>query len=81
MTSDATNLAPADASDAAEEEGTPGPRQHAALRQQGVSPELVSQQVLMQHTGQESNPEAAASAGRTDVAADDAALVRPYHCS
>lgn len=81
MTSDATNLAPADASDAAEEEGTPGPRQHAALRQQGVSPELVSRQVLMQHTGQESNPEAAASAGRTDVAADDAALVRPYHCS
>ena len=74
-------MAPADACDHAEEEGMPGPRQHAALRQQGISPELVSQQVLMQHTGQESNPQAAASAGRLDAAADDAALVRPCHCS
>ena len=52
------------------------PKQHAALKQQGVSPEVVSQQVLMQHAGQESQPEAAASAGRADAAADDAALVR-----
>ncbi len=51
------------------------PKQHAALQQQGMSPEVVSQQVLMQHAGQESNPEAAASAGRADAAADDAGLV------
>ena len=59
----------------AEDEDTPMPKQHAALKQQGVSPEVVSQQVLMQHAGQEFKPEAAASAGRADAAADDAALV------
>jgi len=59
----------------AEDEDTRMPKQHAALKQQGVSPEVVSQQLLMQHAGQESKPEAAASAGRADAAADDAALV------
>jgi len=59
----------------AEDEDTPMPKQHAALKQQGVSPEVVSQQLLMQHAGQESKPEAAASAGRADAAADDASLV------
>jgi len=59
----------------AEDEDTPMPKQHAALKPQGMSPEVVSQQVLMQHAGQESKPEAAASAGRADAAADDAALV------
>ncbi len=59
------------------------PKQHAALKQQGMSPEVVSQQVLMQHAGQESKPEAAASAGRADAAADDAALVYllPHCCA
>ena len=56
------------------------PKQHAALRQQGMSAEVVSQQVLMQHVGQESKPEAAASAGRADAAPDDAALVRSIYC-
>lgn len=67
----------------AEDEDTPMPKQHAALKQQGMSPEVVSQQVLMQHAGQESKPEAAASAGRADAAADDAALVYllPHCCA
>lgn len=51
------------------------PRQQAILKQQGVSPQLVSQQVLMQHAGQEPEPEVAASNGGTDAAQDDAALV------
>ena len=66
----------------AEDEDTPMPKQHAALKQQGTSPEVMSQQVLMQHAGQESKPEAAASAGRADAAADDAALViLLLHCT
>lgn len=63
-----------DETDTEEDEDTPMPKQHAALKQQGTSPEVMSQQVLMQHAGQESKPEAAASAGRADAAADDAAL-------
>ena len=51
------------------------PKQQAVLKQQGVSPQLVSQQVLMQHAGQEPQPEAATSTGRLDAAPDDAALV------
>ena len=59
----------------AEEESSPVPKQQAVLKQQGVSPQLVSQQVLMQHAGQEPQPEAATSTGRLDAAPDDAALV------
>ena len=51
------------------------PKQQVVLRQQGVSPQLVSQQMLMQHAGQEPEPEVAASTGRADAALDDAALV------
>ena len=47
-----------------------------ALKQQGVSPELVNQQMVMQAAGREPQPEAAASKGRADAAPDDAALVR-----
>lgn len=57
------------------------PKQQAILKQQGVSPQLVSQQVLMQHPGQEPEPEVAASSGRADAAEDDDALVsRMYIC-
>ena len=59
----------------AEEELSPMPKQQAILKQQGVSPQLVSQQVLMQHAGQEPEPEVAASSGRSDAAQDDAVLV------
>lgn len=59
----------------AEEESSPVPKQQAALKQQGVSPQLLSQQVLMQHAGQEPEPEVVASTGRTDAALDDAMLV------
>ena len=59
----------------AEDEEAPAGRQQAALGQQGVSPELVNQQMLMQHSGRVPRPEAAASAGRSDAAPDDASLV------
>lgn len=59
----------------AEEDSSLGSKQQAVLKQQGVSPQLVSQQVLMQHASQEPDPEVAASTGRTDAALDDAALV------
>ena len=62
----------------AEEEEGLEPRQHAELKQQGAPLELVNQQRLMQHAGQEPDPEAAASAGRADAAQDDASLVRKY---
>ena len=52
---------------AAEEEQSPAPKQHAALKQQGVDPALVSQQVLMQHSGREPQPEHAAAVGRADA--------------
>ena len=52
---------------AAEEEQSPAPKQHAALKQQGVEPELVSQQLLMQHSGREPHPEQAAATGRADA--------------
>ena len=59
----------------AEEESSPAPKQQAALKQQGVSPQLLSQQVLMQHASQEPEPEVVASTGRSDAAQDDAMLV------
>ena len=52
---------------AAEEEQSPAPKQHAALKQQGIAPELVSQQMLMQHSGHEPQPELAAATGRADA--------------
>ena len=60
---------------AGEEEAELG-RHWKALKQQGVSPELVNQQMVMQAAGHAPQPEAAASKGRADAAPDDAALVR-----
>lgn len=51
----------------AEEEQSPAPEQHAALKQQGVDPELVSQQMLMQQSGHEKQPERVAAVGRADA--------------
>lgn len=51
----------------AEEVQSPAPKQHAILRQQGVEPQLVSQQALMQHSGQVPQPEVVAAVGRGDA--------------
>ena len=50
-----------------EEEQSPAPKKHAALKQQGMAQELVSQQVLMQQAGREPHPDKAAAVGRADA--------------
>ena len=63
-----------------EEEQSPAGKQHAVLKQQGMAPELVSQQVLMQQAGQEPQPERAAAVGRADAEEPIKVAMHCRHC-